>query len=74
VIVIAEVLRHPQAGVSVLTQEAQEVITRNEVHLSGVHNFSGSIVGLSGNGGTQPEDFSRIGNSHNQRLAFARRS
>src|SRR6516165_8820793 len=49
------------------------MVARNEIHLSSVHNFGGGIVRLSRNRGTEAEDLSRIGNSHDQRLAFPRR-
>jgi hypothetical protein len=65
-------MNYLEAGIPVVTQEAQEVLALDENHLRGVKGLCGNLVGLTRQRGTQTENFTRAGYPEHQALAVFR--
>src|SRR5271165_6044435 len=72
VVLRAQLLCDPQAGVTVFLEEAEEIIAFHEVDLAWVHGFRPELVGLTAHRGAQAQNFSRFGDLQDQSFAVSR--
>src|SRR5271166_4278343 len=70
VVLVAELLRNPQAGIGVLLQEAQEILPFDEIHLARIHRLGRQLIGLATYRGTESQHLSRLGDFQDQCLAI----
>src|SRR5215467_7836400 len=68
-IAIAQDLDKSQAGVAVLGQEADEILSFDERHLTRCQSLSGQLVRTTGDGGARTEHFPRLSYLDDQSLA-----
>jgi hypothetical protein len=47
---LAELLGHAQGNVTVFAKEAQEILTRDKIHLRWLDHFRRQLIGRSSNG------------------------
>src|SRR5271165_5805641 len=71
VVLRAQLLCNPQAGVTVFLEEAEKIIAFHEVDLAWVHGFRPQLVGLTAHRGAQAQNFSRFGDLEDQGLALS---
>src|SRR5271166_4793901 len=70
VIFVAELLGYPQAGVTVLLQEAKEILTFDEVYLARIDRLGSQLVRLAANCRAESQHLSRFGDFKDQCFAI----
>src|SRR5947209_10956833 len=69
VVLIAQLLGDFETGIGMVAEEAQKILALDEVDLARVDGFGGQLVGFSGHGSAQAQDFARFGDFQDERFA-----
>jgi hypothetical protein len=72
IVFLAQLFSDFETRVGVVFEEAQEILTLDEVDLARVDGLGGQFIGLARNRGTKTQNFTRFGNFQDQGFAVGR--